>query len=60
MADSSQLGGPIRIAKISGQVAEFGILPFISLMAYISISLRVNKFVSNPNVRWWTLNVLWY
>ena len=29
--DSSQLGGPIRIAKISGQVAEFGILPFISL-----------------------------
>ena len=27
--DSSQLGGPIRIAKISGQVAEFGILPFI-------------------------------
>jgi len=24
-ADTSQLGGPIRIAKISGQVAEFGI-----------------------------------
>ena len=23
-ADTSQLGGPIRIAKISGQVAEFG------------------------------------
>jgi len=43
--DSSQLGGPIRIAKISGQVAEFGILPFISLMAYISISLGlVNLF----------------
>ena len=44
-ADSSQLGGPIRIAKISGQVAEFGILPFISLMAYISISLGlINLF----------------
>jgi regulator of sigma E protease len=43
--DSSQLGGPIRIAKISGQVAEFGILPFISLMAYISISLGlINLF----------------
>ena len=26
--DSSQLGGPIRIAKISGQVAEFGLIPF--------------------------------
>ena len=37
--DSSQLGGPIRIAKISGQVAEFGIIPFLSMMAYISISL---------------------
>ena len=43
--DSSQLGGPIRIAKISGQVAEFGILPFISLMGYISISLGlINLF----------------
>ena len=44
-ADTSQLGGPIRISKISGQVAEFGILPFISLMAYISISLGlINLF----------------
>ena len=43
--DTSQLGGPIRIAKISGQVAEFGILPFIGLMAYISISLGlINLF----------------
>ncbi len=44
-ADTSQLGGPIRIAKISGQVAEFGLLAFISMMAYISISLGlVNLF----------------
>ena len=44
-ADTSQLGGPIRIAKISGQVAEFGFLAFISMMAYISISLGlVNLF----------------
>ena len=43
--DSSQLGGPIRIAKMSGQVAEFGIIPFISMMAYISISLGlINLF----------------
>ena len=43
--DSSQLGGPIRIAKITGQVAEFGILPFLNLMAYISISLGlINLF----------------
>ena len=44
-ADASQLGGPIRIAKISGQVAEFGVLAFISMMAYISISLGlINLF----------------
>ena len=44
-ADTSQLGGPIRIAKISGQVAEFGVMAFISMMAYISISLGlVNLF----------------
>ena len=43
--DTSQLGGPIRIAKITGQVAEIGVLPFISIMAYISISLGlINLF----------------
>ena len=44
-ADTSQLGGPIKIAKISGQVAEFGLLAFISTIAYISISLGlINLF----------------
>jgi len=43
--DSSQLGGPIRIAKITGQVAEYGFIPFLSIMAYISISLGlINLF----------------
>ena len=43
--DSSQLGGPIRIAKITGQVAEHGLIPFLSVMAYISISLGlINLF----------------
>jgi len=44
-ADSSQLGGPIRIAKVTGQVAEYGVIPFLSIMAYISISLGlINLF----------------
>jgi len=44
-ADSSQLGGPIRIAKITGQVAEYGIIPFLSITAYISVSLGlINLF----------------
>ena len=43
--DINQLGGPIKIAQISGKVAEFGFLPFIMTMAYISISLGlVNLF----------------
>tara|TARA_Y100000590_G_scaffold99946_1_gene113624 strand:- start:7137 stop:8243 length:1107 start_codon:yes stop_codon:yes gene_type:complete len=44
-ADFSQLGGPVKIAKITGQVAEYGIIPFLSIMAYISVSLGlVNLF----------------
>ena len=43
--DSSQLGGPVKIAKITGQVAEHGIVPFLTIMAYISISLgMINLF----------------
>ncbi len=43
--DSSQLGGPIRIAKITGQVAEYGFIPFLGMMAYISVSLGlINLF----------------
>ena len=43
--DTSQLGGPIRIAKITGQISEYGIVPFFSIMAYISISLGlINLF----------------
>ncbi len=43
--DTSQLGGPVKIAKISGQVAEFGLIAFLSTVAYISISLGlINLF----------------
>ncbi|MBA1337241.1 MAG: regulator of sigma E protease [Pelagibacterales bacterium] len=45
--DPSQLGGPIRIAQITGQVFEYGIVPFFSIMAYISVSLGlINLFQS--------------
>jgi regulator of sigma E protease len=43
--DTTQLGGPIKIAKITGQVAQFGIIAFLSITAYISISLGlINLF----------------
>ncbi len=43
--DTTQLGGPIKIAKITGQVAKLGFIAFLSIMAYISISLGfINLF----------------
>ena len=43
--NANQLGGPIKIAQISGKVAKNGIAPFLSIMAYISISLGlINLF----------------
>jgi regulator of sigma E protease len=42
---TDQLGGPIKIAQISGQVAELGFLPFINLAAFLSISIGlINLF----------------
>jgi regulator of sigma E protease len=36
---ADQLGGPIRIAQISGQVASLGFLPLLNLVALISVSI---------------------
>lgn len=42
---ADQLGGPIRIAQISGQVASIGFLPLLDLAAVISISIGlINLF----------------
>ena len=42
---ADQLGGVIRIAQISGQVAELGIASFISFLAVLSINLGlINLF----------------
>ena len=42
---ADQLGGPIRIAQLSGQVATLGVLPMLSFVAYISISIGlINLF----------------
>lgn len=42
---ADQLGGPIRVAKISGEVATFGFLALINLAAVLSISIGlINLF----------------
>lgn len=43
--DIRELGGPVRIGQISGDVARLGFIPFISLIAMLSINLGlVNLF----------------
>ena len=44
-ADTSQLGGPIRVANIAGKVATLGILPLIQLAGILSVSIGlINLF----------------
>lgn len=42
------LGGPIRIAEVSGEAAELGIVPLINLMALLSISLALLNLFPIP------------
>ena len=46
--DTKQLGGPIKIAKITGQVAKHGLIAFMTIMAYISISLGFINLLPIP------------
>ena len=46
--DLKQLGGPIKIAQISGDVAKLGFLPFALVIAYISISLGLFNLFPIP------------
>jgi regulator of sigma E protease len=42
---ADQLGGPIRIAQVSGQVAKMGFVPVLSFIAFLSISIGlINLF----------------
>ncbi|MBA53762.1 MAG: RIP metalloprotease RseP [Pseudomonadales bacterium] len=42
------LSGPITIAKVAGDSASYGIEPFLSFMAYLSISLGVLNLLPIP------------
>ncbi|WP_428670279.1 RIP metalloprotease RseP [Roseibium sp.] len=45
---ADQLGGPIRVAQISGQVADHGLLPLISLAAILSVSIGLINLAPIP------------
>jgi regulator of sigma E protease len=45
---ADQLGGPIRIAQISGQVATLGFLPVLHLAAMLSVSIGLLNLFPVP------------
>ena len=45
---ADQLGGPIRIAQVSGQVASAGIVPLIHLAAVLSVSIGLLNLFPIP------------
>jgi regulator of sigma E protease len=45
---ADQLGGPIRIAQISGQVAEHGFMPVLQLAAMLSVSIGLLNLFPVP------------
>lgn len=47
-ASTDQIGGPIRIAQISGQVATLGIIPLLHLAAVLSISIGLLNLFPVP------------
>src|SRR5262249_4321144 len=49
---ADQLGGPIRIAQVSGQVATAGFAPLIHLTAVLSVSIGLLNLFPNPFIGW--------
>jgi regulator of sigma E protease len=47
-ADTSEVGGPIKIAQIAGQQASLGALPFVQLLALFSINLGFINLLPVP------------
>ena len=45
---AKELGGPIRIAEISGEAANLGLSPLVNLMAVLSVSLGLLNLFPIP------------
>lgn len=46
--DVDQLGGPIKVATVSQQVASLGIIPLINLMALLSLNIGIFNLLPIP------------
>ncbi len=45
---ADQLGGPIRIAEVAGQVATLGFIPLLQLAAVLSVSIGLLNLMPVP------------
>jgi regulator of sigma E protease len=45
---ADQIGGPIKIAQISGAVAKLGFTPLLELIAYLSVSIGLLNLFPIP------------
>lgn len=46
--DIEQLGGPVKVAKVSGEVATLGIIALINLMALLSLNIGIFNLLPIP------------
>ena len=46
--DVEQLGGPVRVARVSGEVATLGIIPLINFMALLSLNIGIFNLLPIP------------
>ncbi|MCW5721520.1 MAG: site-2 protease family protein, partial [Devosia sp.] len=46
--DVEQLGGPVKVAKVSGEVATLGVIALINLMALLSLNIGIFNLLPVP------------
>ncbi|HHY50007.1 MAG TPA: RIP metalloprotease RseP, partial [Alphaproteobacteria bacterium] len=46
--DVDQLGGPVKVAKVSGEVASLGVVALINLMALLSLNIGIFNLLPIP------------
>jgi regulator of sigma E protease len=46
--DVDQLGGPVKVAKVSGEVASMGVVALINLMALLSLNIGIFNLLPIP------------
>jgi regulator of sigma E protease len=46
--DVDQLGGPVKVAKVSGEVATMGVLALVNLAALLSLNIGIFNLLPVP------------